>query len=480
MTTKIFDEKVTLKYAKASRALKDGIECVQLGMNKKIKDFLKSFKKSFDNAIKSKDSNINAKDLILDLFKKDDALYQLYFICFYHIIYYYLEKTLEKENDAFDKMFDFYNEIKDEWKIKFINMLKDKENTPIKNRLIITFLTIFDYILNSLENLLREDVYKVTEYTYTKVLQIKIDVDYVNIRLINFNFEYGNEYVGLYSDFFTMPQTEKTFLCILYSLYMHKSFVLYNNQSYFKKETLSMVSNILGRNVFYFTANSNFSLAGLNNLLFANMNSGNLLCIKNAELMQLENLKIIVNRISEVARLLYSKQEEGFYNDIDGEKYIINNKKFNVFLSYNIDNTSNFDMIIPYCMKNNFRTIGINEIDLKHYLKLAITAYTVPRNDEICKKIIFILESLESRTFLNKNNLKEKIIPLFYDHIKNNLIANINNLTRKSIYDIVKNFLTEKLYPFLEKYKEYKDEVDTLLRIILFDLEAKEKEAKKN
>ena len=478
MTTKIFDEKVTLKYAKASRALKDGIECVQLGMNKKIKDFLKSFKKSFDNAIKSKDSNINAKDLILDLFKKDDALYQLYFICFYHIIYYYLEKTLEKENDAFDKMFDFYNEIKDEWKIKFINMLKDKENTPIKNRLIITFLTIFDYILNSLENLLREDVYKVTEYTYTKVLQIKIDVDYVNIRLINFNFEYGNEYVGLYSDFFTMPQTEKTFLCILYSLYMHKSFVLYNNQSYFKKETLSMVSNILGRNVFYFTANSNFSLAGLNNLLFANMNSGNLLCIKNAELMQLENLKIIVNRISEVARLLYSKQEEGFYNDIDGEKYIINNKKFNVFLSYNIDNTSNFDMIIPYCMKNNFRTIGINEIDLKHYLKLAITAYTVPRNDEICKKIIFILESLESRTFLNKNNLKEKIIPLFYDHIKNNLIANINNLTRKSIYDIVKNFLTEKLYPFLEKYKEYKDEVDTLLRIILFDLEAKEKEAK--
>ena len=44
MTTKIFDEKVTLKYAKASRALKDGIECVQLGMNKKIKDFLKSFK----------------------------------------------------------------------------------------------------------------------------------------------------------------------------------------------------------------------------------------------------------------------------------------------------------------------------------------------------------------------------------------------------------------------------------------------------
>ena len=139
--------------------------------------------------------------------------------------------------------------------MKYINMLKNKENTPIKNRLIITIITIFDYILKAIESLLRDDVYKVTDYTYTKVLQVKIDVDYVNIRLLNYNFEYGNDYVGLYHDFFTLPQTEKTFLCILYALHLHKSFILYNNQSYFKKETLSMVSNILGRNIFYFTAN---------------------------------------------------------------------------------------------------------------------------------------------------------------------------------------------------------------------------------
>ena len=182
-------------------------------------------------------------------------------------MYYYLEKTLEKENEAFDKMFDLYNEIKDEWKPKYISMLKNKENTPIKNRLIITIITVFDYMLKSIESLLRDDVSKVTEYSYTKVLQVKIDVDSVNIRVLNYNFEYGNEYVGLYNDFFTMPQTDKTFLCILYALNIHKSFVLYNNQKYFKKETLLMTSNILGRNIFYFTVNSDFSLAGLNNLL---------------------------------------------------------------------------------------------------------------------------------------------------------------------------------------------------------------------
>ena len=477
IVTKFYNEKITLKYTKAGRTFKDGIECIQLGMNKKIKDFFKSFKKSFDNAIKSKESKVNPKDIVLDLFKKDDVLYQVYFVCFYHTIYYFLEKTLEKENEAFDKLFDFYNEIKDEWKMKYINMLKNKENTPIKNRLIITIITIFDYILKGIESLLRDDVYKVTDYSYTKVLQVKIDVDYVNIRLINYNFEYGNEYVGLYNDFFTMPQTEKTFLCILYALHLHKSFILYNNQSYFKKETLSMTSNILGRNIFYFTANTEFSVDGLNNLLYGNMSNGNLVCVNNVELMNFDCLKIIVNRISEVMRLLCCKQEEGYYNDIDGEKYMINNKKFNVFLSYNLDNTSNFDMVIPHSLKNNFRAIGINEIDLNVYLKLVIDSYSVPRNDEISKKIIFILQTLESRTFLNKNNLKEKIIPIFYDHIKSNLIEKINDLNRKTIYDIVKNFLTEMIYPFMEKNKEYKEEVDTLLKIILFNFEEKEKAA---
>ena len=476
MTTKYYDEKIVLKYTKTSRTFKDGIECIQLGMNKKIKDFFKSFKKNFENAVKPK-SNINAKDLIMDLFDKD-ILSQSFFICFYHIIYYYLEKTLEKENEAFDKLFDFYNECKDEWKIKFINMLKNKQNSPVKNRIIISIITIFDYMLKSIESLLRDDVYKNTDYSYTKVLQIKIDVDSVNIRLLNYNFEYGNEYVGLYNDFFTMPQTEKTFLCILNAFHIHKSFILYNNQSYFKKEMLSMVSNILGRYIYNFTSNADFCITGLNNLLYANMPSGQFVCLNNIEIIKFECLKSVVNRMSEIMRLLCCRPEEGYFNDIDGEKYIINNKKFNVFMTYNLDNGSNFDNIIPYSIKNNFRAIGLNEIDLKHYLKLVIDTYSIPRNDEILKKINFILQSFESRTLFNKNNLKEKMIPLFYDHIKKNLIEKLNDINRKTIYDIVKNVLADKIYPFIEGYQEYKEETETLLKIILFNYDEKDKAMK--
>ena len=476
MVTKYLDEKLTIKYSKTSRTFKDGIESIQLGITKKIKDFLKGFKKTFDGAFKPK-SQVKPKELIVDLFNNKDIFYQVIFVCFYHIIYYFLEKTLEKESEAFDKLFDFYNECKDEWRVKYIKMLaNNKDNSPIKVRFLITVITIIDYMVRSVEALLRDDVSKNTDYAYTKVLQVKVEVDSVTVKLFHYNFEYGNEYVGLFNDFFALPQTEKTFISLLNAFSIHKSFVLYNNQRYFKRETLSMVSNILGRNVYYFTANSEFSIDGLNNLLYGNMSSGQLICINNIELMQFDHLRAIVNRISEVMRLLYCRQEEGYFNDIDGEKYIINNKKFNIFLSYNIDNTSNSDMIIPYSLKNNFRAIGINNIDAKHYLKLIIDTYAISRNDEIYKKIIFILESLECKsTIFNKNNLKEKIIPLFYDHIKNSFINRRNDINRKSIYEIVKTFLSEKILPFIEGNKEYKEDIETLFKTILFDYEEKEK-----
>ena len=107
-------------------------------------------------------------------------------------------------------------------------------------------------------------------------------------------------------------------------------------------------------------------------------------------------------------------------------------------------------MIIPYGLKNNFRAIGINNIDLNYYLKLIFDTYAISRNDEIYKKIAFIIQCLECKgNILNKNSLKEKILPLFFDHIKNSLILKRNIITKKTIYDIVNNFLTEKIYPFI-------------------------------
>ena len=41
---------------------------------------------------------------------------------------------------------------------------------------------------------------------------------------------------------------------------LYSSFLLYNNQSIFKKELLNIASNVLGKNIYYFTANKKFDL----------------------------------------------------------------------------------------------------------------------------------------------------------------------------------------------------------------------------
>ena len=286
-TTKDSKEEIILKYHKTTRTLRDGLECVDFGLTKKMKDFFKNFKKNFDNTIKSK-INIKPIELIYDLINNkeknpNNSLYQTIFICVYHIILYNLEKTLEKEKDAFDKMFDFYRELKD-WEKQFIKVIKKGNNNVGQIKLLICIIAIINYFIKSIENLVREDVTKMTDYSFYKLLQIKIENDFVSIKLLNYNFEYGNEYTGLKYDFFVLPDTEKTFLSIISSLYYHKPFLLYNNQRFIKKEIINITSNILGKNIFYFNLNKEFDLAGLNNIMYGNMRNGNLVCIQNIEL----------------------------------------------------------------------------------------------------------------------------------------------------------------------------------------------------
>ena len=288
--TKFENEEIIIKYNKTTRTFRDSIECIEVGLAKKMKDCFKNFKKMFDNSIKPK-SNTRPKNIIYNYLTKEnnDNLNQLIFICAYHVIFYSLEKTLEKENEAFDKMFDLYHELKDEWQMNYIKMLKTEKNIN-KTKLLISIISIINYFIKSIEHLIREDVTKISDYAFNKVLQIKIENDYVNVKLFNYYFEYGNEYVGLKYDFFVLPQTEKTYLAILNALYNHKSFILYNNQSFFKKEILNITSNILGRNIYYFTSNKTFDLPGLNNIIYGNMRNGQIVCIENIELMNMKYL----------------------------------------------------------------------------------------------------------------------------------------------------------------------------------------------
>ena len=477
--TKEDKEEIVLKYHKATRTLKDGLECIELGLTKKMRDSLKNFKKNFDNYNKSK-MNTKISSIIFDLIdnkEKNNNLYQLIFICTYHVIFYNLEKCLEKEKDAFDKMFDFYHELND-WGKQLIKMVRKGNNNFGQIKLLIAILAIINYFVKSIENLIREDVTKITDFSFGKVLQIKIENDSVNIKLLNFNFEYGNEYVGLKYDFFILPETEKTFISIFNALYFHNSFLLYNNQSLFKKELLNIVSNVLGKHIFYFTSNKKFDLNGLDNIMYGNMRNGNLVCIQNIELMEFNLFKTMVERINEIFGLIHSKSEEGYFTDRNSEKYAINIKKFNLFLSYDIDSfkISNKDSILPLCVKSNFRNIGINYIDFYSYLKLIINSYQINRANEISSRINYIINGVIYKgDLLNKKNLKEKIFPLLFDKLKYELLLKLNEINKKNIYIVVKECLLNIITPFLNSNSKYKEDIETLINITLFDYEESEK-----
>ena len=480
--TKEDKEEITIKYHKATRTLRDGLECIELGLIKKIKDFFKNFKKNFDNTTKNK-SNTKPSGLIIDLITKNDdnnknnSLNQLIFICTYHAIFYNLEKTLEKEKEAFDKMFDFYNELKDFEKV-FTKMIKDGNNSINKIKILISIIAIINYFLKSIENLVREDVTKVTDYSFYKILQIKIENDFVNIKLFNFNFEYANEYTGLKYDFFVLPDTEKTFLSIVNSLFYHNPFLLYNNQSIFKKEILNITSNILGKNISYFTSNLSLDINGVNNIIYGNMRFGNLVCIRNVEVIELNLFKIMVERINEIFILIRSKHEEGYFTDRNNEKYAINIKKFNILLTYDIDsfNFNNKNYILPLCVKENFRNIGINYIDFYSYVKLILNSYKINRANEISSKIHFIINELIYKgNVLNKKNLKEKIFPYLFDILKSELIIKRNEINKKSVNDVIKKCLLKIIMPFLNSNKSYQEDIKTLINITLFDYEESEK-----
>ena len=480
IVTKYNKEEITLRYIKGMKNLNDAMESIENGINKKIKDNFKQFKRNFDSSLKPK-SKTNTKDIINDLLNSgnNNSIYQTIFICIYHIFYHFLEKTLEKENEAFDKLFDFYNTIKDDYKKKYINILQSETNNSKLNiQLIICAITIWDYFIKNVENLLRDDIRKTTDYTFNKILQIKVEIDSVTIKLFNFIFEYGNEYVGLHYNFFVMPQTEKSFISIINALHNQNPFIFYSNQSYFKKELLYIISNILGRRINFITINENFNLKGFNNLIYGNMRMGRYICITNAQSVDLNILKTLADRINEICQLLKYRQEEGFFIDRDSEKYIVNAKRFNLFMCYDIDNIQiyNKDFLIPNNIKYSFRSIGMNHINEKEYLKIALNAYGIQKSEEITYKIIFILDVLiEKSKYLNRKNLKKIIYQFFIENILKIIINKRNEINSKKIYYIVRECLEEIIIPFIQSEEEIKKDFESLLNIILFDYKEIEK-----
>ena len=471
LKTYFFNEKLNIKYTKTTRTFKDDIETFEQGITKRLKEQFKIFRRELDASQKPK-SKKKPFDVIIDSINNKDNIAQGIFHCVYYSIYDSLEKSLINEEEAFDKLFDLYHENKNGKKEEYIKLLKNKDSNDLQRKICICLIALENYFISIIENLIREDVANTNDYCFQSIISIKLDNDQINIKLLNNTFEYGNEYVGLENNFYFLPQTEKIFISIFNVLTLKKPFLIFNNQHILKHETLSIISNILGKYINYFQCNENFNLNGINNLIYGYMRNGNWFCLENVNVIKNEFLNTISDRIMEVYRNIQNYVEEGIYIENSNERYIINEKFFNIFMSYNIDylgRKNNKD--IPINIKEYFRNIGMNNINIDIYLRLILKNYAIKNSEEISSKILFIIRDLCKSNLFNTKGLREKMELAFIKKIKYFIMDNIKLIKRKTINQILKKGLIEIFTPFLKFNENEKNSIENNINMIFCDFE---------
>ena len=127
--------------------------------------------------------------------KESGNLGQVVFCCVYYYVMDSIEKGLSNEEEAFDKLFDLYNESKNIRRVRFIKMLKNEgnNNTVLQNKILLSLIALENHFITVIENLIREDVTSTADFTFMKVINYKIENENLMLKLYNYNYEYGYE-----------------------------------------------------------------------------------------------------------------------------------------------------------------------------------------------------------------------------------------------------------------------------------------------
>ena len=442
-------EEIQFKYAK-NRTLKELIEFLEMCLIKKLKDNFKSFKKEYETSVKSK-SNKKPKEIINELILNKDNLAQGIFNCLFYSCMDNLDKSLQQPDEAFDKLFDLYNEIKDDRIVELFNLMKKNDITEIQKRILINSIFLLNYTKTIIENLIRDDVTSTNDFNYCKLIIPKIENDSFILHFLSFTLEYGYEYVGLQNNFLIMPESEKMYLSLAQTINYKKPFHLYGLSNQTKKETLKVIANLCGRRINYFYATTYFDLEAFNKIYLANKKSGCWLCIDECQNMKYDLLEILANRVAEIYRIMQTSGIEE--DDFSGseEKSII---KLHVFfyrelschIPYNKDS-------VPKIIKNYYRHIALPKMDYEFYLNQILTNFNWDNHDEITNKILYILNYASNKmSIMKKQNLIMKFILEIIDDINKNILT----IEKSEIKLYIRN-LIKRLFIYLLKEEEIED-----------------------
>ena len=464
------NEEFKVVFSKSTRTLQDIIEFLDVFLIKKLKDNFKTFKRENDASTKSTNQESKKpKDVLRELIMNKDNLAQGIFNCIYYLIMDNIEKSLAVSDQAFDKLFDLYNDIKDDKIVFFNSLIYEKDTTKVQKRILFNLISLMNYAKLIIEILIKEDVTSNNDFTFVKIMNPKIENDTLVLHFIQNTFEYGYEYVGLQDNFLIMPESERMYVAFANCIINQRPFTMYGLEDNGKKEILKIFGNLCGKKINYINTTKNFSFTSFSNFFYGNIKQGCWLCIDETQNIKYEILETLALRIAEYYRIL---QAGGEFELENGDKVVANATQFSIFFYCTLpfDTPFNNDSI-PKVVKNYYRHISLPKFDYVYYLEQSLINLSVEKSEERANKIFYILRYLQCKASPFKNtNVKMYFISKIIEDLNNNICelktskANMDSYMRNLIFYFVNNIMSKEEREDFRKFlnevfsmKEYED-----------------------
>ena len=464
------NEEFKVVFSKSTRTLQDIIEFLDVFLIKKLKDNFKTFKRENDASTKpTNQESKKPKDVLRELIMNKDNLAQGIFNCIYYLIMDNIEKSLAVSDQAFDKLFDLYNDIKDDKIVFFNSLIYEKDTTKVQKRILFNLISLMNYAKLIIEILIKEDVTSNNDFTFVKIMNPKIENDTLVLHFIQNIFEYGYEYVGLQDNFLIMPESERMYVAFANCIINQRPFTMYGLEDNGKKEILKIFGNLCGKKINYINTTKNFSFTSFSNFFYGNIKQGCWLCIDETQNIKYEILETLALRIAEYYRIL---QAGGEFELENGDKVVANATQFSIFFYRTLpfDTPFNNDSI-PKVVKNYYRHISLPKFDYVYYLEQSLINLSVEKSEERANKIFYILRYLQCKASPFKNtNVKMYFISKIIEDLNNNICelktskANMDSYMRNLIFYFVNNIMSKEEREDFRKFlnevfsmKEYED-----------------------
>ena len=460
-------EKITIKVTKSSRTLRDVIDILDFGIARKLKDCFKNFKRDYDYSMRPK-SEKKPKQVILDLIANKENLSQNIFLNIFYAMMDNIEKALSLEDEAFDKLFDIYHENKDDYRALFISKAKDSSIDIRQRHIYLSLIALENVYISIIEKLIRDDVQKVTDFNFIKLMNPKIENDSFIYHIMSLQLEYGFEYTGHVNNYFTMNSSDRMLISFFNCFNLKKPYVIYgvdiDAMNYALEES---AYKLLGRNVHRLICSPNFTDESIRNALYANMKNGAWISIERAEVLSKEMFEILALRIKEIYRIIRESDEDGYFSE-GNDKLQVNIKNLNIFMVCQGNLKTGSHLIID---KGYFKAINVPNYDYRYFIEVSLCNLAINDYEGISLKIIYVMKYANCRVDTSKGyNVLLSVFLKFLKKMRGPLYVEITKANERKI---VKRALEESAKYFMND-SEYEDFTKVTTRVFLTEEEINE------